>query len=111
MQKRAVYAQTIHRGLDLPSDLPTLPHAADDQFSALAHAARNAIHGPGEALLCSCIRLIDVFEVGEGRPLCGYHMDRRDYGREIIGLGIGGIGGCKRPCIGYFGDGHDVKTS
>jgi hypothetical protein len=46
MQERTVNAQTIHRGLDLPSNLPTLPNPTDNQLSALAHALRNAIYGP-----------------------------------------------------------------
>lgn len=97
MQERTVDTQTVHRGLDLPSHLPTLAHSADNQFPALAHATRDAIHGPGEILLRSRVGLVDVFEVGEGSALRGYDMDCRDDGRDVFGLGIGRAGWGEGP--------------
>lgn len=69
MQERAVYTQTIHRGLDLAPDLPTFPYPANDQFPTRTHAMRDLVHGAGEIVLRPRVGLVDVLEVSESGSL------------------------------------------
>lgn len=87
MQEGAVNPQAIHRGLNLPSNLPALPNTTDNQLPALAHTARNAIHGPGKFLLRPRISLIQTLEMRKGRALGGHHMDGCYDGGDVFRCG------------------------
>jgi hypothetical protein len=85
MQESTVNPQTIHRRLNLPSNLPTLSHPAHHQLARLAHRTRDQVHCTGEILLRPRISLIEVFEVREGRALGGHDMEScDDCGRIIL---------------------------
>lgn len=75
MQKRAVNPQTVHRRLDLLSDLPTLPNSAYHQLTSLAYAAHDLVHGARQLQLCPRIGLVQLFEVRQGRSFRGHHME------------------------------------
>ena len=111
MQKCAVDPQTVHRRLDLLSDLPTLPNSAYHQLASLAYAAHDLVHGARQLQLCPRIGLVQLFEVRQSRPLRGHHMERC---RNRGGLfhsgkwGIRRIGRSGRPPRRPMGVGEDM---
>jgi hypothetical protein len=83
MQKYTVYAHTIHRRLELASNLAALPDPANHQFTASLDRLYQLVHGALEIALRLRITAVQAFKVTQGISFGGDYVES---GAEGVGL-------------------------